>query len=434
MASVTKTLPIPGSKSQPRTKTRASVTFDPANPNAARTLTITTSKTNKRGRTTSSTDKVYTQGDDGMFRDASGTLWAGEYDGGGGKVRNTMGKAINAASVDDATIDAWGSDATGLKKKEKDGGGTGSGGDKGTVVQQASPRRPSGATRLNYGNLRYPLTMLDKTDFVKINMLKYKEGGFGEVNKKTGDFGGVSRPSDRITQVLGSVILPIPPGLTDANTVSWGDHSMNAMQMGAANAASRVMTSDKPFKQVGKEAEKLIGDAKANSGAMGKLTRTFLLSQVSALGTSTNQFLARQSGQVLNPNLELLFGGPALRSFTYNFKLTARSEKETRAIRSIIRFFKQGMSVKSSSGGGLYLSSPHVFHVQFKDQFGKDHKFINKLKKTAMTGFNVNYVPDGTYMTLPNSAMTAYEIAMSFQELDPIYDEDYGDGYDEIGF
>ena len=432
MASVTKTLPIPRKKV--RATMRASVTFDPANPNVPRTLTVTKTEKNKRGRTISSTEEVYTQGAAmGIFRDSNGDPWVGEYSGAGGKIRNMMGKAINDANVDDATVDAWGTYATGLKKKEKDGGGSGSGSDKGNVVQQASPRRSGGASRLDYGNLRYPLTMLDKTDFVKINMLKYQAGGFGAVNKEKGTFGGVSRPSDRITQVLGSVILPIPPGLTDANTVSWGDHSMNAMQMGAANAASRTMTSDRPLEQIGKEAGAIIDKAKANSGPMGTLARTMLLSQVSALGTSTNQFLARQTGQVLNPNLELLFGGPALRSFTYNFKLTARSEKETRAIRSIIRFFKQGMSVKTGDTG-LYLSSPHVFHVQFKDQFGKDHKFINKLKKTAMTGFNVNYVPDGTYMTLPNSAMTAYEIAMSFQELDPIYDEDYGDGYDEIGF
>ena len=51
----------------------------------------------------------------------------------------------------------------------------------------------------------------------------------------------------------------------------------------------------------------------------------------------------------------------------------------------------------------------------------------------ACTSFNVNYVPDGSYMTLPNSAMTAYEIGMGFQELDPVLDEDYEDN-DEIGY
>tara|TARA_B100000131_G_scaffold280613_1_gene286668 strand:- start:944 stop:1069 length:126 start_codon:yes stop_codon:yes gene_type:complete len=30
-------------------------------------------------------------------------------------------------------------------------------------------------------------------------------------------------------------------------------------------------------------------------------------------------------------------------------------------------------------------------------------------------------------MTLPNSSMTAYEISMGFQELDPIIDQDYAE-------
>ena len=430
MAPVTKTLPIPGSKSQPRTKTRASVTFDPANPNGPRTLTVTTSKTNKRGRTTSSTDKTYTQGADGMFRDTSGTLWPGEYDGGGGKVRNTMGKAINKANVDDATIDAWGADATGLKKKESSGGAPASaagGADKGGTLQpltgENSSTKLKAGTRMSYGHLRYPLTLLDNTDFMKISMLKYEPGQFKR--------GPGNRPSDRISQVLGSVILPIPPGLTDANTVGWGEHKMNAMQMGGAELA---MNTKEPFKDVAKKVEGMVDYAKNDTGSAGNLAKSYLASQVSALGASQDQLLGRQSGQVINPNLELLFGGPALRSFSYNFRLTARSEKETLMIRSIIRFFKQGMSVKESSGDGMFLSAPHVFHVEFKNHQGKPHTFINKLKKTAMTGFNVNYVPDGTYMTFPNTAMTAYEIGMSFQEMDPIFDSDYGDGYDDVGF
>ena len=41
-------------------------------------------------------------------------------------------------------------------------------------------------------------------------------------------------------------------------------------------------------------------------------------------------------------------------------------------------------------------------------------------------------------MTLPNSSMTAYDISMSFTELDPIVDMDYseldGDNDNVIGF
>ena len=91
------------------------------------------------------------------------------------------------------------------------------------------------------------------------------------------------------------------------------------------------------------------------------------------------------------------------------------------------------MSVKTSSGAGLFLDAPNVFDVCFHNGMGAKHKFIHKLKRCAMPSFGVNYVPDGSYMTLPNSAMTAYEISMSFQEMDPILDSDYGSS-DDIGY
>ena len=149
---------------------------------------------------------------------------------------------------------------------------------------------------------------------------------------------------------------------------------------------------------------------------------------------STNQLLARNQGQIINPNMELLFNGPAIRSFSYTFRLTARNEKETGVIRKIIRFFKQGMSVKRSSGDSIYLDSPNIFQPSFHAG-SKEHPFLYKMKRTALTGFGVNYVPDGTYMTLPNSSMTAYEIRLDMQELDPIFDEDYENDNDAtIGF
>ena len=423
MAPVTKTLPIPGSKSQPLKSTRASITFDPANPNASRTLTVTNVTKNRRGRTTATTDTTYTQGADGMFRDTSGTLWAGEYDGGGGKVRNTMGKAINSANVTDATVDSWGADATGLKKKESAGSDTADGADKGNTTQSATPRQPKKIRNSDYakGSMRYPLALINETDFMMVSMYEYVAGEFGRKGK----------PTDRMTNRLGGVILPIPPGLTDGNTVGWGEHKMNALQMGAAEAATNVMNSERPFDQVAKEVGSAITSAQKNPGSK-DLAQTYLLSQVGALGATQDQLLARGQGKILNPNLELLFAGPALRSFQYTFRLTARTAKEAIVIRKIIRFFKQGMSAKTG-GKGTYLHTPNVFQVKFFNGSGNEHKFIGKLKMAACTGFNVNYVPDGSYMTLPNSAMTAYEMGMSFQELDPVLDEDYG-ANDEIGY
>ena len=398
---------------------RAVLSFDPDNPSIAPTVTVD--------------GNTYTQGVDGLFAGSDGSIWSGETPGSGmtasagSQLRSQMGNIINNNDVSDATIEEWGANVNGANTKLNDGGDTEGGKDKGESTSTPLGKGPKIKKRSYDSDLRYPLAQLSKdADFMKITMLEYKPGEFLEGN----------RASERKMRTLGSVILPIPPGLADNNQVSWNQHSMNSLQMQGAQAAMGVMGSENFFEGMGKEASELLAKSagKDASTELGQAARLLLVGQIPGINASTNQLLARNQGQVLNPNMELLFNGPALRSFSYTFRLTARNEKETGVIRKIIRFFKQGMSVKRSSGESIYLDSPNIFQPSFHAG-SKEHPFLYKMKRTALTGFGVNYVPDGTYMTLPNSSMTAYEIRLDMQELDPIFDEDYENDNDAtIGF
>ena len=112
----------------------------------------------------------------------------------------------------------------------------------------------------------------------------------------------------------------------------------------------------------------------------------------------------------------------------------------------IIRFFKQGMApIRSKSR--LFLKSPHTFRIAYKQnaseasrsaEFGvNDHPYLNKFKECALRSFGVNYTPNGTYSTYEDGVMTAYQITMNFNEMSPIYNDDYGNNGSlpsEIGF
>ena len=54
-----------------------------------------------------------------------------------------------------------------------------------------------------------------------------------------------------------------------------------------------------------------------------------------ASGTGA-QVLTRTTGKVMNPNMELLFGGPTLRNFRFQFKMTPRNEKEAEQVIDIV--------------------------------------------------------------------------------------------------
>ena len=104
--------------------------------------------------------------------------------------------------------------------------------------------------------------------------------------------------------------------------------------------------------------------------------------------------------------------------------MSARSAPEADEIIRIIRFFKQGMApIRSASN--LFIKSPHTFKIRYIHD-GGDHPFLNKFKECALKNMTVNYTPEGNYATFRDGKMISYQITMSFQELVPVFNDDYG--------
>jgi hypothetical protein len=140
-----------------------------------------------------------------------------------------------------------------------------------------------------------------------------------------------------------------------------------------------------------------------------------------------NGLLSRFGGAVVNPNIELLFQGPQLRPFNFTFRLSPRDIDEANQVKSIIRVFKESMSVKTASGG-LFLATPNIFKISYiNGSTGEDHKSLNRIKTCALQSCSVDYTPDGSYMTFNDTehTMTSYNLTLQFQELEPVTDVDY---------
>ena len=399
--------------------TRGTFSWDPAS------LSVAASFTDSLG-------EKYTQNlDTGNFFKSDGS-WLGAEDQ--LSVKQAFGQSANLELGDPdirKTLEKYAEGLNVYGTNDDGGGDTESGKDKGLslteTLQDSTERSIKQRNYNNFQDLRYPLTKLsDDADFMRIIMKKYVPGKFQSGLK--------NRASERAMETLGSVILPIPPGLSDQNTVSWNQSEMNNLQMQGAAAAQEVMRQQALGDLSGKEAQKLLDQLAG--GEASEQIKSYLTGQIPGINAKAGDVLSRSQGQVINPNMEMIFNGPALRSFGYTFRLTARSREESNVIRKIIRFFKQGMSVKQSVGSGIYLDAPNVFDASFQSGYGSNgHPFLYKMKRSALTSFGVNYVPDGTYMTLPNKSMTAYEISLQMQELDPIFDNDYKNDNDEsVGF
>ena len=130
-------------------------------------------------------------------------------------------------------------------------------------------------------------------------------------------------------------------------------------------------------------------------------------------------------------NMELLFNGPTLRSFSFSFKMTPRSPSEAQECKNIIRSFKSNMAPKTKNtgsvgGSGVFLKTPNVFELRYKKGNG-DHPFLHKFKQCFLTNVSVNYTGEGVYTTYDDATPVSMQIDLSFKELEPIYDVDYDD-------
>ena len=106
----------------------------------------------------------------------------------------------------------------------------------------------------------------------------------------------------------------------------------------------------------------------------------------------------KRTGQVMNPNMELLFNGPQLRSFGFTFKLSPRTKEEAKNIQKIIFCFKQAMAPVATEGN-LFLKSPNTWRIRYYNREGAQHQYLNRFKECAMMSSSVNYTPDGSYAT-----------------------------------
>ena len=82
----------------------------------------------------------------------------------------------------------------------------------------------------------------------------------------------------------------------------------------------------------------------------------------------------------------------------------------------------------------MFLESPHVFKLKYIFKNGDQHPFLNKIKTCACTNFTVQYAPDGSYMTYDDGSMTSYTCSMTFQELNPIFEDEIEMSSNDMGF
>ena len=265
-------------------------------------------------------------------------------------------------------------------------------------------------------NLRYPLDKMPELGYDHVTFTAYNYQA-GSLISSTGEERVGGNPITKIS-------LPILPNIEESNGVDWGKDKMNIIQAKAAEIARDAIGAgdfgeglSNLLSGTGEAAKQLL----AQPGLKDAIIAHFAGQAVGA------NVLGRTGGAVLNPNLELLFTGPQLRTFNFNFKFRPRFREENEEIRKIIKAFKRNMHPQRSAGE-MFLLTPNIFKIKYYHD-DVPHPYLNEIKPCALINFKVNYTPDNNYMTYGDGGMTGYDVSMSFSELVPIYaDEISSDG------
>lgn len=309
--------------------------------------------------------------------------------------------------------------------------------------------------KFNSGGFRYPLEALtETTDYLQFTIVEYQSTKQRSGGSLVGSPGsrriGPQGTKDKATKILGNIILQMPSNIQDGNAVDYGESKMNtligaaagAISSGIDGAGASVSELLKGNQEAAKAefakgmdgAKSAVGTDSSIMDAAAQFTTAKATSAaLGALGgnVSTAQLLARQTGNIFNPNMELLFNGPTLRSFNFSFKMTPRSPSEAEECKNIIRSFKLNMAPKTKNtgsigGSGVFLKTPNVFELRYK-KGGGEHPFLHKFKQCFLTNISVNYTGEGVYTTYDDATPVSMTLDLSFKELEPIYDVDYDD-------
>lgn len=310
--------------------------------------------------------------------------------------------------------------------------------------------------------LRYPYEALtDQTDYLQIDIVNYKPIGGGLVSKgtnpnrksnfegiNTGKNGSLELSDTRLKSNEGTIFLPMPSNIQDGNSVDFAAGNLDGLTAEVYSSVragiegfNGIDLTTNPFGPKGaasKVSELMETIGAPFAGNPGTFKKIFLAQIASAaanipLGGSLTRdaVFARQSGEILNQNMELLFNGVNLRSFKFSFKLTPRGPEEAKQIKLIINAFKRAMAPKLEKDQPIFLKTPNVFNLTYKKGNSK-HPFLHTFKQCALTDMSVNYTGEGVYASYSGGTPVSMVLELGFKELEPIYDTDYNEGDDNL--
>ena len=247
--------------------------------------------------------------------------------------------------------------------------------------------------------------------------------------------------TQRARNTLSTVLLPVPNDIKFDDQLSWStDNAGIVGKLAPALAASAAAGGQ----NVGQTLSQL---------AAGGIPEVLLNQLKNVPGAPGPELLTQGvGGKILNPYVEQVFKGIAVREFNFSWKLVPRNAREQSRIHNIIKTLRYYSLPNYSSSGGFnqdsstpqqssttarlsdrWLTVPNIFELHWM-QAGTNTSIqsLPKIKPCVLKSVSVNYTPDNVWATHINTASTglsgpspvAYDLNLNFAETEIITADD----------
>jgi hypothetical protein len=253
----------------------------------------------------------------------------------------------------------------------------------------------------------------------------------GAVNKIGGFFEALEGVGINVSLPSHSFALPIPANLATAYNAQYDTPGIGPLGVEARNIAQGVQNDPstslyasikQAMENEGTLDSESIRGILANLGVAvtGQTDVAAILGGIiggapgAALGAAAGnigQGALLGLGIARNPHIANIFTGVNFREHNFNYKLVAKSKKESDTIRDMIRNFKYHMSPEYKAQDHLF-NYPSQFEIQLR---AGDYLF--EFGDSILTNFTVNYNGEGApYFFEETNAPYSVSIDMSFRE------------------
>lgn len=209
--------------------------------------------------------------------------------------------------------------------------------------------------------------------------------------------GGALRSTLPMKRLTSAISLYIPNDLTTSYGVSWGEAEDLAGSGLLAQLGSDATSGKTGF-----------GDA-ASAAASAFLTKGAQI----ALNSKSVQKITRTTQ---NTKKEQLFQGVDFRTINFSYQFAPKNEFEAANVLDIIRTFRHHMLPEFADENQFIYIYPSEFEIKyFKGE--QESEYLERHFTAVLTNCNINYTPNGQFVTFENGMPSQINMTLTFREL-----------------